>query len=82
LVPLWQEPGCAAQAWQVGALPTQEDGKVLGNPPQSDQSSAAVLPSVLTLRKVRAGRAQRWRCPRSKSRDAEIANSPWAAPAW
>lgn len=70
LVPLWQEPGCATMAWQpaeAGALPIQQDGKVLRRPSQSDQSSVAQLSGVPALRRVRAGRAQHQSCPRRKS---------------
>lgn len=65
LFPLWQESGCATKAWRPAkpsALPMQEDGKVVGNPSRSDQSSTAQLPSVPALRRMRAGRAQRQSC--------------------
>ena len=79
LVPFWQEPGCATKAWQPaepGALPMQEDGKVVGNPSRSDQSSPAQLPHTLAQRRVRAGRAEHQSCPRRRAGDAETDNSP------
>lgn len=54
-----QEPGCATRAWQptdLAALHMQEDSKVVGHPFWPDQSSAAQLPGVPALRRVRAGR--------------------------
>lgn len=44
-------------------LPTQEDGRVVGNPSRSDQSPAILFPGLLALRRLRASRAWRQGCP-------------------